>query len=395
MKNEILILGSFNFPDKDAAAKRVYGFGLYLKDKSFSVKYLSWGNKGRKEDFVTDNLYCYNGFEYIPIGEFKKNKNIFKRIYNYLLMGSFTLKYLKSIDISNINSIIAYNAPSLFLLRLNTFCKKNNIDLILDCTEWYEYSHLSGGRFGPLSLDTSIRMNFINKYIGKMIVVSSYLFDFYKDKVNTLIKIPFFIDMDINLKYSLNSKNFNKPIKLVYIGSPGKKDKFETVFHVLNKINQDKLLFTLDIYGITKDDYLKIDIKFNSKYLDNEYITFKGKVEQEIINSIYINYHFSIVFRPNERYAKAGFPTKLVESFSNGIPVIASNVGDLSVFVKDEISGYIIDSLDELELENVFKKILSLTKENYLKMSNNAYDIALDNFYYKNNKNFEKFLRNK
>lgn len=392
MKNKILILGSFDFPDKDAAAKRVLGFGLYLKEKMYDVMYLSWGNSGRTEDFVNDNLFNYKGFNYIPMNEFKKSRNIFKRLYNFIFMGSSTIKYLKTINTSSIDTIIAYNAPSIFLLKLNKFCKKNNIQLILDCTEWYNYNHLTGGKFGPLAIDTSIRMNLINSYIGKLIVVSRYLSEFYKNKVTDLIEIPFLIDMNLNLKNSLHNKIFKQPVKLVYIGSPGKKDKFEIIFNSLNKINKDDILFTLDIYGITKEDYLNINNSFNKEYLDNEYIIFKGRINQDKVDDVYKNYHFSIILRPNERYAKAGFPTKLVESFSNGVPVLASNVGDLPIYVKNDFSGYIIDSLDEKVLERVLNKILSLNQDSYINMAVNSYNLALNKFYYKNNKTFSDFI---
>ena len=54
--------------------------------------------------------------------------------------------------------------------------------------------------------------------------------------------------------------------------------------------------------------------------------------------NLYSRSHFSILFRDNERYAKAGFPTKAMESMVNGCPLITNAVGDLSIILNSENS---------------------------------------------------------
>src|SRR5208282_6294467 len=51
---------------------------------------------------------------------------------------------------------------------------------------------------------------------------------------------------------------------------------------------------------------------------------------------------FSILLRPNLRYAHAGFPTKLGESLAMGVPVICNLTSDLGMYVRDGQEGIVV-----------------------------------------------------
>jgi glycosyltransferase involved in cell wall biosynthesis len=307
-------------------------------------------------------------------------------------MGSKTLKYLEKIDISNVKKIIAYHGTSIFLIKLKSFCKKYDIELILDITEWYDYSDLSGGKFGLVSLDNSIRMNFVNPWIGNIIVISSFLHEFYKNKVNKIILIPFLIEVkNNNICNTVAIKN--KIVKLVYIGSPGKKDKFDIILKVLSKINQFNNKIILDVYGLNLNEYRKINLKIDEQLIVNSYITFKGRIAHHLVADIYDKYHFSILFRPDKRYAQAGFPTKLVESLSCAIPIIASNVGDISKYIIHKKTGFLLDRLDESKLNIILNDILNLTDTDYYQMKKESIQIAIEKFNFKKEKKLIDFIK--
>jgi len=382
----MLILGAFRFPKGDAAAKRVYGFGKYFRDENYDITYISWGDESKLGE-----LAIYDGFKYVSVHEFNNGKgNIFFKIMKYLQMGSRTLNYLNKESLENVSVIIAYHGTSIFLIRLKVLCRKYNIKLILDCTEWYEYNDLAGGKYGIIALDNSFRMNIVNPIIGNLIVISSYLYDYYSN-VENKIKIPFLI----------NTENFNitnleietKNIKLLYVGNPGKKDKFDILFkaiHNFNKNNNRK--FYLDIYGLTLDDYKKNISAKLANDINKKFISFKGRIDNSLVRKLYEKYHFSILLRPNERYAIAGFPTKLVESLSYSTPIIASNVGDINQYIKISSTGYLVNNLSEEELIKIFILILSLSNKEYSNMRKKSFETAKINFEYKNEKKLIDFI---
>jgi hypothetical protein len=52
---------------------------------------------------------------------------------------------------------------------------------------------------------------------------------------------------------------------------------------------------------------------------------------------------FTVLMRSEEqRYAKAGFPTKFVESLATATPVIANSTSDLGMYLKDGENGYVV-----------------------------------------------------
>jgi glycosyltransferase involved in cell wall biosynthesis len=53
---------------------------------------------------------------------------------------------------------------------------------------------------------------------------------------------------------------------------------------------------------------------------------------------------FTVLMRsPDQRYAKAGFPTKVVESLSSGTPVICNITSDLGDYIRDGENGIVVD----------------------------------------------------
>jgi len=385
----MIILGAFRFPEGDAAAKRVYGFGKYFRDNSYDVKYLSWG----REKINKKNKY--DDFSYISLDEFNNGKgSVFFRIKQYLLLGSKTLYWLKRENLKDVSVIIAYHGTSIFLLRLWFLCKKNNINLVLDCTEWYESKSLAGGKFGIVALDNTLRMQIINPFIGKIIVISNYLHEYYNKKGNDVYKVPFLVE--INNKAVLNLNIENNDIKLLYIGNPGKKDKFDILLNtikIFNENNSRKVYF--DIFGLTKEEYLCNMKNLSGDILDTSYISFKGKIDNKLVSTLYKIYHFSILLRPSERYALAGFPTKLVESFSYATPMIASNVGDIPYYVKSGKTGYLVDSIKKENIMLILNQIILLKNKEYNSMRKESFESAKKNFHYKNEKNLINFIGGK
>jgi glycosyltransferase involved in cell wall biosynthesis len=53
---------------------------------------------------------------------------------------------------------------------------------------------------------------------------------------------------------------------------------------------------------------------------------------------------FMPLLRPNQRYAEAGFPTKVVESLAVGVPVVANLTGDLGEYLLDGENAFVAEN---------------------------------------------------
>ena len=145
MKRTILYIGGFELPDKNAAAHRVTSNGKIFEELGYLVKYRGLFNE-------------------------KKSENIFdiKRPSNFVEWVTYSVGCKSIIDLinedSSIVAVILYNYPALAQARILSFCKKRNIKVISDCTEWYSVkNHKSLPMKIIKGLDTSFRMRVINK----------------------------------------------------------------------------------------------------------------------------------------------------------------------------------------------------------------------------------------
>jgi glycosyltransferase involved in cell wall biosynthesis len=67
-----------------------------------------------------------------------------------------------------------------------------------------------------------------------------------------------------------------------------------------------------------------------------------------------------VLLRPHSRYAEAGFPTKLVESLSAGLPIITNVTSDISEYVRDFEEGAIVPGYSPAAFAQTVQKVLTL-----------------------------------
>ena len=106
-------------------------------------------------------------------------------------------------------------------------------------------------------------------------------------------------------------------------------------------------------------------IKFNYK------LNFPGRISNEEILKVLNenNYDFHINLSESE-----GVPVSIMESFSFGIPVIATNVGGVSEIVIDGYNGYLIDSNSTSDdVSQIINKFYALNLNEINKLRNNAF----------------------
>src|SRR5690606_26299269 len=85
-----------------------------------------------------------------------------------------------------------------------------------------------------------------------------------------------------------------------------------------------------------------------------------GRISRLEVNALYRRSHFSVLFREKERYALAGFPTKAVESWSAGCPIIGNAVGDFGAIASHMKDSILVDEANiAAELGEALSVVLS------------------------------------
>lgn len=332
----VLYTGSFQFPDKDAAAKRVLGVSQLFKCMNYEVSFAGWEAKPQGQAF-----YIFNGHRCYPQSEFAQRKGILSKILKSFTLGMRTFRWIVKRPIFDI--VVLYNPPALFAFLMLIWCKIKKIPLILDCTEWHESKHIMGWSGGPYSLksylaifENFLRMRFVYRKFFNVIAISTYLERYYKLNGN-VIRLPPIMFSASRLVGDLDSiLDINSPegVYFIYAGSAGRKDNIVDFVASLPEISKfiSRTVKVL-IVGMSQQevDELLRESGLIPEIFHPFYIAF-GWLPHDQVNAIYKRAHFSILFRDDKRYARAGFPTKLMESWFNGRPVFANEVGDICLF---------------------------------------------------------------
>ncbi|MFA1642615.1 glycosyltransferase [Chryseomicrobium imtechense] len=371
MKEAILYIGRFNFPDGSAAAQRVKSNAELFKLLGYKTKFISTWQDGN----------FYNEENGMNINQIPQYQQIYKI--------DFIKKYIASLSSEYcIKFIVLYNYPSISSWRLIKFARKNNIKIIGDVTEWFG---MKTGQKGFLqiykNIDTKLRMKIVlNKFDG-LFVISKFLEDAYKNTNKTLYLPNLYNPNEEKWSILKHEKKLSKEIiQFTYAGNPGElfeKEDLSGIVNAFNDLNSNNKV--LNIIGINEIEY---KLRYKNIYRTEPKVNnsiFHGKLTHENTLQLVYNSHFFIYVRPDTIANKAGFPTKFLESIVLETPVLTNDVGDVKLYVHNNINGMIINT-DELSLKNLIEEFKINDTLEY-KFENN---FTINNFY----QSTKKFLEN-
>jgi len=359
-KMNVFYTGAFRFPDQDAAGKRVAQMVKVLEsiDECGNIIVGGWEQGDKHEREHSDKCTAFS-FSLLD----KLHASFLSKISSHVFMGMSVLKWLVA-NRRRYTIIILYNPPflfALFTLLLSFFLKKR---VSLDSTEWYESSHLKGGKYGFVAIENWFRMKVAYPLFNNHIVISKFLEQYFYRHSKNIVRIPPLANQFVRKKAVCD--NVDKKIKFFYAGSIGNKDKLEIFIRQLaqSPYASDKVHFY--IAGITEEDFLK---KFSELLpLKNEICevcTFLGRIPMREVYERFEHVDYCVFFREKKRYALAGFPSKFVESLSFDTPIITNAVGDITEYFPEV--GFLYEpGTDDIELlidklmlakDNVNKKI--------------------------------------
>lgn len=263
---------------------------------------------------------------------------------------------------------------------LSKLCKKNKIKYIVENCEWYDYSSFKLGKFNIDYIRNEHMINHGFKKADGFISISELLDEHNKALGVNSIRIPTILDVK-NTTFK-HKKKSEKTI-ISYTGSLGKGK--ELLWPMVNCLAENEELsnnIEFHIYGPNEKEVLEnISGQTNLLQKTRNCIFIHGKIPQNEINDVLKNTDYLFFMRPQRRSSDAGFPTKLGESFAVGTPVITNDTGDISLYVKNGINGFIIS--EKNKISNILSKIIKLKSSDYISLRENARKTAETCFDYR------------
>lgn len=365
INSKVVYVGPFGFPDGGAAARRILGNCRTIKECGYDVVIAS-GQLEREGS----SLKNFDGMEVISLNE-RTSEHLPKllKYLKYFNMGTKTISWLDSLD-EKPAAIILYSGYSPYLLRLIKWCRINHVPLVFDSVEWYEPKNRITTFFSPYYLNIEYAMRFLSPKTRNTIVISEYLEKHYMSKSCRVVRVPPTVNTDEIIPLERVKSDL---LKLVYAGSPGHKDLLDNILNAVLNVNEQDSLVELDIAGLTENELFSYPA-FKSRRLKKvpKCIICHGKVSHIDALNIVSQADFSVLLRPNQKYAMAGFPTKFVESLALGTPTISNLTSDLSSYLTHTVEGLVCDGFKSEDVEKQIRYALKLDDDELDRMRLNA-----------------------
>lgn len=352
-KGIILYIGGFELPDKNAAAQRAIAISKSIISLGYELILL-----GTSKELLSND----------DISEINSNMKDLRMLQkSYPINSSQWINHVTSCEKEialikknpSIQTVICYNYPAIALWRLKKYCNKNKIKLIADVTEWYESG--TRGLIHNLikNIDTNLRMRYIHSKLNNIICISRYLYNYYKDVVPNCILIPGTIDKKDEKWKKIKEYVPNPILTFGYAGNPGEKcekERIDLLIKAICELNEQGLTCSLKLAGFNQEQFEMRYPELVNKIHYKDCIFYLGKLSHQKCLQLISSVDFSVIIRDDKRVTRAGFPTKLSESFACGTPVLSTPSGNLAEFIIDGENGLLTNDFSYQSLVDTIKR---------------------------------------
>lgn len=370
MKKIALMVSQNAFPNGDAGSVRDLCFAKIYKELGFTPVAVC-RNK-------TETSGEYEGVRFFSL--YSEADSALKQARRYMRYGS-DLRKLVSENIltegAELGLVHLYDAPESGIKYLYSLAGEN-VPFVHDSVEWYSPCEF---RRGKLDKSYILKNRLNTKLIRKparVIGISSFLTEHFKERGLRAVRIPVIMDVK---GVPRRARRNEGPVRLVYAGSPAKKDRLrEMLLGFLEADESVRQGFELHIIGVTAEQAASLA---EGRALPGNVFAY-GRIPRPEVEGKLLEMDFSLLLRPaEERYAKAGFPTKSVEAMSHGAAMICNISSDLGMYLKDGENAVICRSHTKEAFTEAMTRLAGAGREEIERIKSNAAKTAEENFDYR------------
>lgn len=356
--SKVLFFGNFNYEKGFASVQRTISIARLFANNGFEpIVFIE------SKTILTNKSIT---FEYI------KSRNNFSKYFNH----NFWINYLDKY--SDIDFVVIYDFPSFISGSIVKHCRKKNIKVISDITEWFGKTSNNIILNFVKKIDTFLRIHFYAKKTDGIITVSSYLFNYFKSVKNRIVVYP----IPFQSKKLNRTSGDYKEIRIGYFGNPGyRKDDIIKIVNLLSNVYKETKLI---VAGNVPRTTLK---KLSRLGYWNEHCEFLGSVPPNTVMELLLTCDYQIIYREKCRSNNAGFPSKVAESVVNGINIISSDISDISS---------VVDKNENIILENDLTNDIATLNKRLMKNKqrlSQSFDVFSIDFYGQLFSSFLKSIR--
>lgn len=384
--NEAIIVTGNKYPCEDAGALRQHSTAKMLMDIGYTVTVVGYGKP------TEGKILQYEGVNYLSYRP--STNNIIQRFLSRLFFGTKALGLIKSKS-ESVKIILVVDILPIAFKAIERYAAKQGIMLVHDSVEWYSPEEFKNGVLNAQYILKNITNTLIMNKRWRVIAISKYLENHFSKICLRTTRIPVILDIK-STKYRTEPIARDKTV-FAYVGGPGKKDYLHEIIEGFSLLDEEyKNKIELHIIGITEDQLQKeCGIEIETIARCKPFMTAHGRLSHDEAVKWVIGSDYTLLLRDETlRYAKAGFPTKVVESLSMGTPVICNISSDLDDYLINQYNSIIIDGHDSTDVRDAIIRAGEIDGEKYKLMRQRARYTAENCFdYSKYTKDIQDLLR--
>ena len=224
--------------------------------------------------------------------------------------------------------------------RLVKAVSKKGVEVYAEVTE-HPYIYNKNGKAGEAKIDDESRKL---SALSGLCVISNKLYSYFSSLGVPSEKLRvsnMFVDVE---RFNI-TKNNNAAPYIAYCGViTYDKDGVDVLIKSFAKFHEVHSEYQLYLIGRAASDEILENLKALCKSLGvDESVVFTGQILPSEMPQMLVDAKILALARPNNLQAQNGFPTKLGEYLSTGNPVVVTSVGEIPLFVKDGINGFLAD----------------------------------------------------
>jgi len=330
------------FPNGGAFINRMLAYSKGFNEYGHSVYFLllsKQSNINELKKLNSDVLF----FDTSLWNQLKQKKNKIGKLIDYFVVIKRAKKFFKNNN-NNFDICYTYGTTFPFNHLLGKYAKAFKLKVVNEQTEFpVVNSYKSIFR----KLYTDYFLNNISKNFNALVVISETLRKFYSSKVDRTFKV-IVVNMIVDPTRFENRPENTSLIKGKYIAYAGRldgdKDGVSSLIQAFALVSHHFSDYSLVIIADNSDTKLVKILTENIENSIKEKIIFTGRIERKKIPTYLNNAELLCLARPDSLQARGGFPTKLGEYLATGKPVVITNTGEISKFIKDGANGFIAET---------------------------------------------------
>ncbi|MBQ3075620.1 MAG: hypothetical protein IJC26_06085 [Clostridia bacterium] len=290
---------SHTVPTEHPNGVRLANLGLIFRELGYAVYLIGCDEKGERV-FDYKGMHCY-------VYDAMAGSGFSHAIHREKVREQYVNRFLETVGTPDL-VVSGYSncKAKRFLMR---FCKKKKIPMVETVCEWFDRGNFRGIKGVLKLINNRYFMYCQTPKLKNVIGISTLLSDYYASRGCNTVYIPTLVDPE---EYKgVEHTEQGGPLRIAYAGSPGRKDYIGNVIRAIALLSDnEREKICLDLYGATEEQVVALGIERSFLEQNRHCVVCHGRIPYKDVKGKIADADFTVLLRPDKRYANAGFPTK-------------------------------------------------------------------------------------